>query len=385
MAYRSRLFLTSLITSSALALVVACSANGSGDDLIPQTDEAGATEPTPTGAVLPGSTVPDATVEDASKDAAKDAGKDAAKDASDSGVDAGKPSPNEGDACATLDEIFSRMCGACGTQEALCLPKADGTPGVVSSYSGCANELATGCIPGTTENEACGNCGTRARTCTKYCAWTAGACTGEPVNSCSPTAQDYTSAGCPTAGTLRTRACNGVCSWSSWSPTCGGLDFKLVAPATVGESVSGIFPLRAQVSGKRMSGTCPNGYFSTTTNHPYAYVEVVNPTATTLTLSAWNTLAQTGGPIIDTLMTWYPGNVKPADEAARKMCAKGVADSCGTLPCGDYKWAGLTATNAITIAPSGSVLVYFGSYYPAGGSSVAEGDVKLVIRTDQAL
>jgi hypothetical protein len=336
--------------------------------------------------VLPGASDAMATA-DAAKDAGKEAGKDAGKDAAkEAGVDAGKPAPNEGAACTTIDEIFPRLCGACGTQEAICLAKPDGTPGIVSLYSECVNEIAGGCLPGTSIVEPCGNCGTRTRVCNQYCTFTSPTCTGEPVNACTPTATDYTSAGCPAAGTVRTRACSGVCTWSNWTPTCGGLDFKLVVAATTGDSVSGIYPLRAQVSDKRLSGTCPNGYFSSTTNHPYAYVELVNPTEFTLTMSAWNTAAKSAGPIIDTLMTWYPGNVKPTTDAERKMCAKGMGDSCpSTLPCGDYAWAGLTAGNSITLPPFGSALVYFGSYYAAGSGSTAEGDVKLVVRTDSSL
>jgi len=113
----------------------------------------------------------------------------------------------------------------------------------------------------------------------------------------------------------------------------------------------------------------------------------VNPTNDTLTLSAWNTAAPNGGPVLDTLMAWYAGSEVPArgDDVARKACAKGVIDSCPTgVVCGDYKWAGLTAAQAITIPPLGSVVVWFGTYYAAGGSSVVEGNVKLVVRTDTA-
>jgi hypothetical protein len=382
MPYLSRfLTLSSFLALSALALVVACSANGGGVS-IPETDEgeAGATAPAPTSALPPSST-PDA---EASIDAGKDAGKDAAKDAAkDSAFDAGKPAPNTGDACKTFDEIFPRTCGICGTQLAICLASTDGTPGVVSDYSPCGNELAGGCAPGTMENEACGNCGTRVRTCTKYCAWSAGGCAGQPVDSCTPTSQDYTTAGCPTSATVRTRSCSAVCSWSNFTGTCDPLAFKLVVAATPGDTVSGIYPLRATVVAKRIGGTCPNPSLSTTTNHPYVYVELINPTENALTLSAWNTAAPNGGPIIDTVMTWYEGNTKPGDDATRKACKKSVGDACPSgLPCGDSRWAGLTGTNAITLPPFGSALLFFGSYYAAGGASAAEGNVKLVARTE---
>ena len=375
----SRLLFVSFAVSSTLALVVACSANGGGEVYL-ETD-ASPTEPAPTSTLPPSSRPDDASV-DAKKDAGKDAAKDAAKDAT---VDAGPPPPSPGDACKTVDEIFKRTCGICGTQESLCLAKPDGTPGIVSDYSPCANELATGCLPGTTENEACGNCGTRKRTCNPYCAWTTGVCGGEPVSSCTPTAQDFTGAGCPAPGTVRTRSCGDACTWTNFSGTCEPLAFQLVVATNPGDAVSAIYPLKAAVADKRLTGSCPNGTLSATTNHPYAYVELVNPTEGTLTLSAWNTATPNGGPIIDTLMAWYAG-ARPTDDASRKTCAKGVIDSCPTgLPCGDLKWGGLTGASAITIPPFGSVTLFFGSYYPAGGASLAEGNVKLVVRTDTAL
>jgi hypothetical protein len=388
MTYRSRFFpsrfvVTSFAASSTLALVLACTANGGGDGIV-ESDDASPTEPPPSQPLPPsrpddgGNAVPDA-----GKDASKDAAKDAAKD---SAVDAGKPAPNTGDACKTVDEIFKRMCGICGTQESICLAKPDGTPDVVSDYSGCVNELATGCQPGATETAPCGNCGTQKRTCNQYCAWTTAACAGEPVNSCTPTAQDFTGAGCP-AGGVRTRSCGDLCSWSNYSATCDALGYQLVVPATPGDLISAIYPLKAAMSGKRMTGTCPNPTFSTTTNHPYVYIELVNPTEATLTLSAWNTAAPNGGPVIDTLMAWYAGGVPPADEAARKTCAKGVIDACPSnlTTCGDFRWAGVSGASAIVIPPFGSSTLYFGSYYPAGGASVAEGNVKLVVRTDTSL
>lgn len=383
MVARFRFGLATLVTCSVLVLVVACGADGEGDALI-QTDDAAAAPTSTTRLPPPSPPGPDAAT-DSGKDAAKDAANDAAKD---SAVDAGPPAPTPGDACKTIDEIYKRTCGACGSQEALCLPKADGTPGEVSDYSPCVNELAGGCIPGSSDNEACGNCGTRKRTCTQYCAWTTGMCTGEPANACLPTLHDYTPAGCATTGVVRTRACSETCTWGFFSATCDALAYQLVVAAAPGDTISAIYPLRATMADKRMTGTCPNTSFSTTTNHPYAYVELVNPTSDTLTLSAWNTAAPNGGPILDTVMAWYEGSVAPArgDDAARKACAKGVNDACPAgVPCGNSKWAGLTNTQAITLPPLGSAIVWFGTYYAAGGSSLAEGNVKLVVRTDTAV
>jgi len=383
MTFRRSLLRFALVASSTLPFVVAaCSADGDGTPVLETTGTEPGPDPVPTVALPEASTYDAGEVTDAAKDAAKDASKDAKPEAS---IDAGKPAPNPGDACKTLDEIFDRSCGACGKQQAICLANADGTVGTVSEYSICANELAGGCVPGTVEDEACGNCGTRKKTCTAYCAWTTTACAGEPANSCTPQTQDYSTAGCPTAGLFRTRACSETCAWSSFSLSCEPLDFQLVVAGAPGTSVSAVYPLRATMADKRLTGSCPTGTLSTTTNHPYVYVRLVNPTDQTLTLSAWNTAATTGGPVIDTLMTWYASAAKPADDAARKACVKSVVDGCPSgLPCGDTKWAGLTAANAVTLPPFGSATLFFGSYYAATSSSPSEGNVKLVVRTDAA-
>lgn len=377
----SRVAFVALTSAALAALAAACSANGTGDGVVIEPgSEAGATEPDPD--LLPPSNADSGgTAVDAKSDAKKDTGTDAKKESG--AVDAGPPAPNEGDPCAVADEIFTRPCGACGTQEALCLANASGSGGTVSAYSQCVNEIADGCIPGTTENESCGNCGTRVRTCNKYCAWTAGTCTGEPANACSPTANDWTSAGCTTANTVRMRQCNSTCAWSSFS-SCSALDFELTVAPNASETVSAIYPLRATIADKRIGGSCGSNYFSTTTNHPYVYVELKNPTASTLTMSAWNAAAPNGGQNISTVMTVYASASKPADESARKSCAKTVSTYCSTtvLPCGWSSFAALTGTNAFTIPPNGAVLLFFQSYYAAGGSSASEGDVSLFVRTD---
>lgn len=380
--FASRLALVALTSSSLAALVAACSASGSGDGIVIEDGaEGGATEPEPD--LLPPSNG-DGSSKDATTDAKTDPKKDSGTDAKkESGVvDSGPPAPNEGDPCTVVDEIFERQCGACGKQEALCVANANGSGGTVSAYSQCVGELVDGCIPGTSENETCGNCGTRVRTCNKYCAWTAGTCTGEPPNACTPTANDWTSAGCTTANTVRVRQCGATCSWSSFS-SCAALDFELTVPANAGETASAIYPLRATIADKRITGTCGSNYFSTTTNHPYVYVELKNPTASTLTMSAWNAAAP-NGQNISTVMTVYASTTKPADETARKACVKTVSTYCSTstVPCGWSSFAALTGTNAFTIPPSGSVLLFFQSYSAAGGSSAAEGDVRLVVRTD---
>jgi hypothetical protein len=101
-------------------------------------------------------------------------------------------------------------------------------------------------------------------------------------------------------------------------------------------------------------------------------------------MSAWNAAAPNAGQNIATAMTVYAGSTRPADETARKACVKTVSTYCSTatVPCGWSSFAALTGTNAFAIPPNGSVVLFFQSYYAAGGSSASEGDVRLVVRTD---
>ncbi len=380
---KARLFAFALLACAGTAAASACSADG-GSGVADEFLDTTPTDPEQ-GATLPAASNDDD--DDVDVDGGTSGTTDASKDSSakpDSAIaDAGKPSPAAGSACSNIDEIFSRKCGACGSQEALCLT-ADGGGGIVSEYSPCAKEVAGGCVPGTVENTPCGKCGTKVRTCTATCAWTTAACAGEPANACWPTSRDYTSAGCSAVDVVRTRDCNASCAWSSFTSDCSALDFKLVASGTAGGTASAIYPLRATLVDKRISGTCPNGSLTTTTNHPYLYVEIVNPTDKAITASAWNTRAGDTGPIIDTVMTWYASTTKPTDDASRKACTGVVVDACPTgLPCGDYKWAGITGTNTIKIPASGSVILYFASYFAlTSTTSVTVGDVGLVVRTD---
>lgn len=317
---------------------------------------------------------------------AYDAGGYADADAGDGGFDAGLAAPSTGKPCVLLNQIFTRTCGICGSQEAVCLPPDGGGPGggTVSVYSPCVNEVDGGCATGTSKIEACGKCGTRMFTCNKSCAWQGTACTGEPVGACNASSLDFTIAGCST-GEYRTRECDDTCVWGNFS-SCGPLLFQLTIPSSTGATASAVYPLRAAHSGKRLSGTCSSyTYLTATPDFPEMFVEVINPTGQTATVSAWNAQAA-GGPIIDTVMAAYDRTAPPSTDAERKQCTVGIGDYCPYgVPCPSTQWAGLTGTTAITLAPHASVILWFASKYEPWSTQPSEGDVKLVVRTDQLL
>lgn len=138
------------------------------------------------------------------------------------GVADGGPPPVAGAPCDKLDEVRSKACGACGRAETLCLADSGGKL-KWSDYSACTGELAGGCLPGTTVDEPCGNCGTLTKTCTKYCAYTSSACMGQPAESCRPGSVEYSTVGCD-ASSYRQRTCTQTCTWGNFSSTCAEPD-----------------------------------------------------------------------------------------------------------------------------------------------------------------
>lgn len=307
----------------------------------------------------------------------------------DSGVDAGPPPPAPGSACATPNEIFKKPCGACGTQEAVCLANADGgAGGTVSSYGTCGNEVAGGCIPGTVDTVACGNCGTRQRTCSQYCLWNQTTCTGEKVapTGCHKGSTNISSAGCP-ATEYREQTCAGTCLWGNFgacgAPPAGGV---LEVSDIQDGVVSGLYYMSAAQQGKRITGTCVTSTpsLSTTTDHPYIWVQINNNTAKTATLTVYNT-GPAGAPQINTYMAAYDSVVDPTDDASLQACKVGVGSSCTSALCGYTSYASLTTTRSLVIPPGGSMGVKTTSYYAVSYTPVkpTEGLIYVNVRTDK--
>ena len=108
-----------------------------------------------------------------------------------------------------------------------------------------------------------------------------------------------------------------------------------------------------------------------------------NPTAKTATVTVYNTTAP-GGQIIDTVMTAYRGNVAPATEAERRACAFGPAGSSTAALTGDTRYAALTGTTAVVLAPGARAMVWMSANdnYNAADPAKTTGPVLLVARTD---
>lgn len=354
-----------------LAVFVGCSADGAFlGDLTGEGDDDGQK-----GASLP----PSSSGSSGSSSGDPDGGNKPKKPDAGGEVDAGPPPPEPGDTCAKADQIFERSCGACGSQEAICLSDASGSL-KVSEYGVCLGEKAGGCIPGTVAEDACGNCGKLTKTCTKYCDWQKTTCGGEPANACPAGQIAWATSGCASGVTKRT--CSDVCQWSNFTGTCSSPDYQLKVADAAGKSASVVFPLVATSKTKKVTGNCTTGAtLSTSDQHVVGYVTVRNDNAKTAKVSVWNSQAP-GGSVIDTVLTAYAA--VPSGDTALRACLGSAGTYCSTtaLPCGDSKFGSLTAANAVVI-PAGQarvIAVTTEKVHEAG--NLVEGPIVLNVRTD---
>jgi hypothetical protein len=373
---RSGLATAALASMFAVVVVVGCSASGESggvDDSMMPTDPG---TPAPA-AQLPPETNPPVDP-DSGKPVVKDAGKDAY-------VDAGPPPPVPGTACPTIDEIKKKTCGACGSQETLCLGNgADAGPGTWSTYSPCTGEVVGGCLPGTIVAEACGNCGTLTRTCSQYCGFSTSACKGQPVAACVPGSVDISNAGCPTPNTYHVRTCSSTCGYGNFGLTCDAPPTTIEVGPTATSISSTIVVLTSTQLATRLGGDCPTATLTgVATQTPYAYVKVHNPLATSVVVSIYNSVA-VGGVVFPTLLASY-GAATPTTDPQRKACVQGVNDFGNDSLTGDSSFASLDDVDAVTIPANGTVTIYNAAQdkFSAANPTDSTGPVKLNVRTEQ--
>jgi hypothetical protein len=364
--------------------VVACSADGSTD--IPgdpnSTDPGTSTSGTdPGGGDNSGSMgTPTPTSTDAGK--STDSGKKPATDSgSGGGVDAGPPAPNPGDACTMLNSTFSRSCGFCGHQEAICLADDSGMTGHVTDYNTCSDEVANGCKPGTSQMGPCGMCGTQQMICQNNCQWAAGTCNGEPANACDPGIVNNSSAGC-SAGTYRQQTCGVDCKYGNFTAACGPFVNPVVLQ--VSATLNGVVSHDQDIevtTGKtfRPETTTKCPATSDDPDYPNDYVEVDNNTGKIATLTLYQS-AVTGGDELDTVIWYYTGNTPPATtDVAREACTGSVNDSCAsTTLCGSMDTFTFASIGSVVVPVGGKILVYSGGY-----DDTITGKMQINIRTDK--
>ena len=382
--------LNSALVFAAIALLgsnvlVACSASGE----FPEADDASPGEPAAAdeqgedagqAPILNGNQA-DATVADAfmathPADAGKDAHKDAKSDAKtpdaadaqviETGADAGPV----GSPCAVKDSMQKQACGFCGFQTRVCDSDNDdaGSPTVWQDWGFCQAEVPGGCQPGTNTNEDCGFCGTRNKVCQNDCTYAAGSCQNQPVNGCAPGSTDFqVGLSCETGG--RQRTCSVTCVWGNVS-SCFIPDPGVIGPAltisdVAGAVVSGNFNLDMATTTGRLGSfdLCPAATVGSLLT-PYQYVQIVNTTSKTATVSVWSSKAAgEGAPEIATIMATYAGPTPPVTPAQRSACQQGVVRYCNDRidPTSCLNgWAGMMKADSkqITVKPYSSLFVY---------------------------
>lgn len=360
-SFKSGLFTFTIAGFVGMAAVIGCAADGASDVI---GDQSG-TEPEDQGSL--GNTLPPSNPgSDEDEDSApptKDAGKDASK--TDAGKDAGPPPPSPGDACTVADKVFTKSCGKCGKQEAICLDDGKGKL-TVSDYGQCLGETGV-CVPGSTETAACGNCGTLTKTCNQYCAWSSSTCGGQPTNSCSPGTTEYSTAGCTSPNTYRSKTCGTACTWSPFTASCAEPvnANKLNIATTLNGTVSGNYALTtSQMSKRQPTYSCgSSASLSTDLDHPYELIEVKNPSTTQ---TATITVTTTGTPAsFWATVAAYPTTLPPTTDAELKACSST-----------DYasSWASISLPG-VTIPPNSKILVRVQAYdessqtsYPSTGT-----------------
>lgn len=348
---KSGLVTIAVSSGFALAAIVGCSADGGGAEIADLGQGETPTEPEPGTVMAPPSDK--AAPQDAGKTTTKDAGKPKSDAGGGTAVDAGPPPPTPGTACTSVNQIVSKSCGKCGEAQALC--QSDKT---WSQYGACENETGE-CTPG--ETAPCGNCGVK--TCDQYCGW--GACTGEPVDSCSPGTSDQSTVGCPPQGAVkpyRTRSCKDTCTWGDYSTTC------FVPPSWAPITVT--LPSATKIARPNFGdlGACPADALDGELTS-YAYTQVQNTAAAPVRVTVYHSKATGGIANMDTVLAVYAGATAPSTLAQRKACVGTIGDqSVGdTTLTGDTNFA---IVKDITIPANGSITVYSAAWKAADSGPI---------------
>lgn len=253
-----------------------------------------------------------------------------ASDAKDADADADLPP--EGSPCTTSGAVQARACGGCGTQERVCLDLGSGMKW--QSWGSCKNEVVGGCTPGAVSFEECDLCGRRRRECTSACTWITGICENQNPNACEPGTVEWVEALSCDAGTGRTRTCSGQdfdaavdaasdaqtgCTWSNYAQTCTTAPTSMNIPTTLGDRTGQSITLSptATMPFVNYGSTALDGGCLQTTGTtsyylvPFAYIELVNPTAFTATVSVWGTMAADSGTGDGLRIIAYSGAANP--------------------------------------------------------------------------
>jgi hypothetical protein len=297
-----------------------------------------------------------------------------ASDATDADADAWSP---EGTPCTTSGAVEARACGGCGTQERVCLDLGAGMKW--QSWGSCKNEVVGGCVPGSVTFEECDLCGRRRKECTSSCTWITGICENQNPNACEPGVVEWVEALSCDAGTGRTRNCSYPqldaapdapqtgCSWSNYAPSCTTAPTSITIPSVSGERIgqsvtlTGSMPYVTYASTLLDAGCSQTTSTSSSYQVPFAYVELINPTAQTANITVWGTMAADSGVYDGMRIVAYSGSPNPPANLATCLSQ----DSCSSTSCkldagfGLQNDAGVALyySPRVTIPPNGKLVI----------------------------
>jgi hypothetical protein len=275
----------------------------------------------------------------------------------DAGKDSGPGAPEAGDSCSTQDQKFTRTCGHCGKQEAICAQTRTGSLSV-TDYGPCSGESGV-CSAGDTQ--PCGKCGTQ--TCGSTCGW--GSCKNEGV--CRPGLITHDTAGCPTPGTYRSKTCDDTCNFGSFSQ-CEAPALTVPPP---GQTSSTQWELTTSIIGKRPSSCKKSASLTSVTGLP---IPLTNTGSTDAVVTIWHTSAGTS---VDTVIATYDTN--PTTDDDFKACKTEPVDGCSIVPSstctvdGSGSFAGVDNVKV----PANSTIII----YSSGWTNTTTGKFVLTVKT----
>ncbi|MFO0641707.1 MAG: hypothetical protein U0183_20955 [Polyangiaceae bacterium] len=223
--------------------------------------------------------------------------------------------PKTGDMCPAgvqINDVISRRCGKCGTQNALCEAGR-----IVGAYGACSNEKtnADACLPGEVIVSECGFCGYQVKRCDNTCSYTEGACLNQVAGGCTKGEITYLEGLCPTQTDVRRQVCSQACVKGSPEACAPRPLDVLTVSQTAGMTVTGNFATTAQLKAPLLNvGTCPVTA-SSSIQSLYHYVRINNTGADSVNITVTNGIPAGSTRPAVTFAT-YTGTAIPADRLA---------------------------------------------------------------------
>ncbi len=231
--------------------------------------------------------------------------------------------PKTGDTCPTgvmENDVVTRRCGKCGTQNALCEAGRK-----VGMYGACSGEKTNpdACLPGERLVSDCGFCGQQVKNCDNTCSYIEGACLNQVANGCPKNEVVYLEGLCTPVENVRRQVCSAACVKGT-PEACGArpLD-SLTISQTAGATVTGAFATTSNLKLPLLSGGCPASA-SATISSLYHYVRLTNSGADSVNVTISNGIpaGSTTRPAVTFAV--YDGAAIPAD---RTVCTGSVVTS----------------------------------------------------------